>query len=467
MHDVLKSWAVPKGPPYELDQARLAMPTEDHPMDYLEFEGIIPKGQYGGGTVMVWDIGTYELIEGNYYKGYLRIDLDGTKLKGEWTLRRSREEGREVWYLTKTGESTATPKREDRSAASGRTMEEIARKPAATWHSNRSTPDPANLPAAHLEFIPPMLAKLTAKLPEGPEWTYEIKLDGYRAIALKKGKSGVLFSRLGNKMNGRFPSPLDGLAKLPEGTMLDGEVVALDKEGRPSFHSLQQARGDTGHLFYYAFDILSFQSKDTRNVPLSDRRLLLTQALDGLTDPIRISAPIEANVRDLLKAARDQGLEGIIAKRLNSPYEPGDRSGAWVKCKTAPGQEMIIGGYLPGKDGFESLLVGYRTVPNGPLLFIGKVRNGFTPAIRQEVAAHFPRLETDVCPFSNLPEPKNARRGEALTAEAMKRYHWLKPGLVAQIAFTEWTEGNHLRHSRFEGLRDDKSAAEVVREIPV
>ncbi|MBV8820976.1 MAG: hypothetical protein JO022_21635, partial [Acidobacteriaceae bacterium] len=419
MHDVLKSWAVPKGPPYTLDEKRLAMPTEDHPLDYLEFEGIIPKGQYGGGTVMVWDIGTYELVEGNYYKGFLKIYLDGKKLKGEWTLLRSREKDREVWFLSKTGRPmrALSKKREDASALSGRSMQEIAAKPSATWQSNRET---EHLPDAKLEFVEPMLAKLTSDLPEGEGWMYEIKLDGYRTLVMKEDQKVTLFSRRGNILNGRFPAIAEAFGPLADHTVLDGEVIAMDEEGRPSFNLLQNARGPDLQLFFYAFDVLALQGKDTRALPLQERRRLLEEsALAGLSDPVRLSASFDTDPAALVGAARQQGLEGLIAKRIDSRYESGERSGAWLKYKTNQGQELVIGGYLPGKQVFESLLVGYHVKPGGDLIFIAKIRNGFTPSLRREVAERFHGLETSECPFANLPEPKSARRGEALTKEVM------------------------------------------------
>ncbi len=469
MHDVLKSWAVPKGVPLKLDERRLAMPTEDHPMDYLEFEGVIPKGQYGGGTVMVWDIGTYELIEGNYFKGYLKFYLDGAKLKGEWTLSRKREKDqeRDVWFLAKSEKPmrALSIKRENTSAVSGKTMEQIAADPEATWHSNRDQPDLSKLPKAKLEFVEPMLAKPSSTLPDEAGWSYEIKLDGYRALAIREAKRTQLLSRRGNDLEDRFPALIAPLKALPAGTIVDGEVVALDAKGRPAFNILQHARGSDVPVFYYLFDLLAYQNKDVRKLPFTERRELLEQhVMPSLHDPIRLSNRFDAKPADMLAAAREQGLEGVIGKRTDSLYEASERSGAWLKCKTNQGQELVIGGYMPGPHAFDSLLVGYYKKP-GELIFIAKIRNGFTPALRREVATHFEGLETNVCPFANLPERKSARRGEALTAEVMKKCRWLKPELVAQIEYTDWTDADHLRHSRFAGLRDDKPASEVVREV--
>lgn len=496
----LKSWAVPKGPPYTTDTKRLAMATEDHPLEYLEFEGTIPKGQYGGGTVMVWDIGTYEIMEGNYYRGYLHIYLRGKKLNGEWSLIRSREEGQNnKWYLAKvhSGMRPVSQKQDDKSAVSGRTMQQIANSADRQWESNRKSSqfaarsaglqpgtspnadsagrgrrysaaapetelDLSSLPTAKLEFIEPMLAEPVSTPPEGP-WVYEIKLDGYRAMVVKNKTHLTLFSRRGHTLNRRFPAIANAFGRLSSGTILDGEIVALDEQGRPQFNALQNAR-DGQAVYFYAFDLLAYQGKDLLSMRLSDRRQLLEQALRGLEDPVRLSPIFDFPAREVARAARDQGLEGIVAKRVDSLYEPGLRTGNWVKYKTQKGQELVVGGYLPGSQVFDSLLVGYYE--NSRLMFLAKVRNGFTPSMRLEIAKKFERLEARKCPFANLPEPKSARRGKALTKEVMRECRWLEPKLVAQVEFTDWTAGNHLRHARFVALRDDKDAREVRRETP-
>ncbi len=475
MHGVLKSWAVPKGVSYAPGVKRLAMQTEDHPLEYLDFEGVIPEGQYGGGTVMVWDIGTYELVEGNVFKGFVRIFLNGRKLKGEWTLRKA---GERNWFLQKSGEpmKPLAPKKENTSALSGRTMEQIAAAPAAVWHSDRAErpqrtraireePNLDALPDARLEFIPPMQPKLVAELPEGDEWQYEIKLDGYRALAVRTRDRVLLYSRRNNTLNDRFPAIAEALSPLSEGAMLDGEIVALDESGRPVFNLLQTWRTSRAPLLYYAFDALAYKGRDLTKLPLRERRSVLEHsALRGLSDPVRLSAALTGKPKELVAAAREQGIEGFVAKRLDSIYEAGKRTGAWAKVKVNKGQELVIGGYLPGKHGFDALLVGYYD--KGRLKFIAKIRNGFTPLLRQQVAERFQGLETKTVPFANLPEPKGARRGMALTAEAMKQCVWLEPKLVAQIEYTDWTKADHLRHARFAGLRDDKDAREVVKEEP-
>ena len=254
-----------------------------------------------------------------------------------------------------------------------------------------------------------------------------------------------------------------GFREVTQRNILDGEVVALDEQGRPQFSALQKARAQQP-LYFYAFDLLAYEGKDLRKLPISVRRRLLEDALAGLSDPIRMSPTFEHSAAEIVRAAREQGLEGVVAKRSDSVYEPGLRSGAWVKYKTAQGQEVVIGGYLPGRYVFDALLVGYYD--GSPLLFLGKLKDGFTPASRLEVARKFEGLATDKCPFSNLPERKNAGRAKPLTTQAMKECRWLKPILVAQVEFAEWTAVNHLRHSRFVGLRDDKRAEDVRKEVP-
>lgn len=468
MHGVLKSWAVPKGIPAELGVRRLASATEDHPIDYLEFEGVIPAGQYGGGTVMLWDIGTYEVIEGNYWKGNLHISLKGKKLKGEWSLRRDRAKGDAAWVLENVGESAkpVSPAQDDASAVTGRTMAEIAESRDATWHSNRtSVPnlELEKLPVSDMKFVEPMLAKPVSELPEGSNWRYEIKWDGYRALSINDGRRAALLSRRNNSLESNYPSIAAGLSTLENGCILDGEIVALDVDGKPSFNLLQHHKENAQALVYYVFDVLAFRGRDVRQLKLSERRGVLEEILQTPRDPVRLSPILDAMPGDLVAAVKAQGLEGIIAKRMDSPYEAGNRSGAWVKFRVNKGQELVIGGYRLGSDSFDNLAVGYYD-ERDRLIFIAKIKNGFTPALKREIFGHLRELETKTCPFDNLPEPRTARRGEALTAEAMKNYRWVKPKLVAEVEFTDWTAADHLRHSRFVALRDDKDPKDVRRE---
>ncbi len=466
MHGALKSWAVPKGVPYALDERRLAMATEDHPLAYIDFEGVIPKGQYGGGTVMVWDIGTYELMEGNYYKGFMRIFLEGKKLNGEWELRR--ESGGKDWRLIKTAAAhrRVGKRRENTSALTGRTMEQIATDKDAQWHSNRTEVPGLNLdelPESAMGFVEPMYCKLASQLPEGPLWQYEVKLDGYRALAIHDKNKVKLLSRRNNALNSDYPSIVAGIQELESGIILDGEIVVVDEVGRPVFNLLQHYKPGSGALLYYVFDVLAYRRRDTRGLPLEQRRLLLDAVLANASpEPIRLSAALEASREDLIAAIQQQGLEGIVAKRRDGRYEDGERSGNWVKYKTNQAQELVVGGYRPGGNHFDNLAIGYYEKER--LILHRQIEERvYTRSEGRNLPAATEAWKQK-CPFANLPEPKNARRGEALTAAAMKNYRWIKPKLVVQVEFTDWTSTNHLRHSRFAGIREDKDPREVRKE---
>lgn len=324
--------------------------------------------------------------------------------------------------------------------------------------------DLQQLPKARLDFVKPMLAKSVDELPAGKQWIYELKLDGYRALVMKKRRAVTIFSRRGNNLNRPFAPIVGAFSFLPDNIIIDGELVVLDEEGMPSFSALQHSQFTSESLHFYVFDLLAYEGRDLRKLPLAERRVLLEDhALQDMRDPVRLSQTFDVTPKQLIAVATQAGLEGVIGKRADSRYESGERSGAWVKYKTNKGQELVIGGYKPGPNGFDYLLVGYYE--GNDLIFIAKVRNGFTPSSRRDVAKHFVRLKTSQCPFANLPERTSARRGEAVTAEVMKTIQWLRPKLVAQFEFTEWTKGNHLRHARFVALRDDKNAAEVVKEV--
>jgi bifunctional non-homologous end joining protein LigD len=475
MGGTLKSWAVPKGPPYDLNERRLAMATEDHPMEYAKFEGIIPKGEYGGGTVMVWDIGTYELVDGNYWKGKLHIAVNGKKLKGEWIFVKGHEEnGKEnTWYLIKTGAGIDRPseRKENSSALTGRTLEQIAKAEDAVWHSNRNghkqsskprrpSMDLESLPKARVSFLEPMIARSVSELPtDNKEWLYEIKLDGYRCLLGKTSKKVTLWSRRENTFTKQFPLIARAGNGLEPDTLIDGEIVAIDDDGRVSFNLLQHHRSKAQAIQFFAFDLLIYRGRSLSGVALETRRELLMEALSTVGDPIRLSEAFETAPADLVRAAKEHSLEGIIAKRKDSLYEPGKRSGAWLKYRINRGQEFVIGGYTPDHP-FDALIVGYYE--GEKLYYVGKVRNGFVPQVRREVHRKFKGLEIDTCPFVNLPEKK--RTIWALTKEEMKNCQWLRPELVAQIEFAEWTPDAHLRHSTFVGLREDKDPWAVARE---
>jgi bifunctional non-homologous end joining protein LigD len=475
MGGTLKSWAVPKGPPYELKERRLAMGTEDHPVEYAQFEGIIPVGEYGGGTVMVWDTGSYDVIDGNYWSGKLHLFLHGKKLTGEWVLVKGEDRnGKDnVWYLIKAGSAMKRPseKEEDSSALTSRSMEQIAEAEDAVWHSNRNdgakkfhlqstaSRGLVSLPELRVKFIEPMLSEEVDELPDDPDaWTYEIKLDGYRCLAVRDESGVKLYSRKRNVLNSRFPTIVKTLERIEPGTILDGEVVALDDAGRPSFNLLQNFRFTAKQIHFYAFDILAWNNKNLMSLALEKRRELLASQLEDISDPVRISEDFQGAPQEIVAAAKELSLEGIIAKRKGSIYQPGKRTRAWVKYKINKAQPFVIGGYTRDNP-FDALLVGYYD--GDALLYTAKVRNGFVPRVRREVARKIAGLETDTCPFDNLPEKR--RTQWALTREEMKHCIWLKPTLIAQVEFVEWTPDGHLRAPKFIALRDDKRPDEIIR----
>ncbi|MDQ6860942.1 MAG: non-homologous end-joining DNA ligase [Verrucomicrobiota bacterium] len=473
MQGVLRSWAVPKGPPTELRKSRLAMHVEDHPLDYGTFEGTIPPGNYGAGTVMLWDEGVYQDITGNdaaaFHAGKMHIVMQGQKLKGEWILvKDKREPESNRWLLIKAGESMKpfTPKLDDKSATTGRTMAQIAKDNDAQWQSNRPPTTtkraPKASPAQKPRFVEPMKCKPVTELPNESNWTFEIKFDGYRCIAVKEGEDVRLFSRNENLLNDRFPNVVAALRELPGEFAIDGEIVALDEQGRPSFQLLQNNLTRPLDVFFYAFDLLNRDGQELLLERIERRRELLDNLLGKVGDPLRRSPLLEAPAHQVLDAVRKLGLEGVVGKRGGSIYEPGERSGAWIKQRTNAEQDFVIGGYKPGTRGFDSLLVGvYR---GNELIFVARAKNGFVPRLREEIFAKFKGLEAKEWPFANLPEKKGARRGDALTAEKMKECRWLKPKLVCRVSFVEWTDAGNLRHANFVAMRDDADPRDVVRE---
>ena len=308
-----------------------------------------------------------------------------------------------------------------------------------------------------------MLLVRTESLPAGEQWLYELKLDGYRAIAFKRNGEVSLRSRNDNDFNGRYPAVVKALGHLPDNTVVDGEIVAFDEEGRPSFSALQNYGSAAAPVVYYAFDVLVLSGRDVRREPLRKRRELLeTRVLPKLREPVRYSAPLEAELPVLIESVKAHGFEGLVAKRRNSPYEPGLRSGAWMKMRVNRGQEFVIGGYTRGTKTFDALIFGYYE--GDRLIYVARTRNGFTPAARARLFKTFTALEIHECPFVNLPEAKSGRWGQGLTKAKMADCQWLKPVLVGQFEFLEWTGDNHLRHSTFVGLREDKAAKSVSRE---
>ena len=308
-----------------------------------------------------------------------------------------------------------------------------------------------------------MLLLRTEKLAEGDGWLYELKLDGFRAVAFKSNGKVFIKSRNDKDFNSRFPSIVKALAALPDETIIDGEIVALDGGGKPSFNALQNYSSSKTPLLYYAFDVMMLSGKNVMDEPLTRRRELLEQKiLAKLAEPVRYSPELNAGLSDLIDSVKEQGFEGLVAKRRDSKYEPGQRSGAWAKMRVNLGQEFVIGGYTVGGRTFDALIFGYYEDRN--LIYVARTRNGFTPSTRESLLKQMCKLEIKTCPFRNLPEPRGGRWGQGLTAEKMKNCVWVKPELVGQFEFAEWTPDNHLRHSRFVGIRDDKRPTEVRRE---
>jgi len=476
MGGTLKSWAVPKGMPYARGEKHLAVQVEDHPVAYAEFEGTIPKGQYGGGTVMVWDQGTYEPLSSSPDKeletGKLHFILHGEKLEGEWYLVRLRD-GENQWLLIKGGQDMKpiSKRLDDLSALSGKTMQVLSRGDRI-WHSqqtssrtDRTKPKKTVRAAALPPFFQPMEAQLVVAPPEG-DWVYELKFDGWRALALKGGSQIRLLSRNQKDFGAKFPVIMESLAALDaQDCVLDGEIVALDAEGRSSFQLLQAY--DIGEaqppLFFYAFDLLQLDGQDLKALPLIQRKSKLEKLLKNLNGVIRYSASLSNDAEPLLDKVRQLGLGGLIGKRGDSTYDPGGRNGSWVKLKLFLEQEFIVGGYTESEGThFGSIIVGFYE--DNQLIFAGKVLSGFNSRLLRKLHARFKKIARDSCPFANLPVSGASRGGQSLTAAEMKRCHWLEPQIVCQVKFSEWTRDNRLHQPLFLGLREDKDAVEVVRE---
>ncbi len=520
MEGVLKSWALPKGLPWKRGEKHLAVEVEDHPIEYEEFEGIIPEGQYGGGTVMVWDRGNYRVYGEQPVKslkeGKLHLVLDGDKAKGEWTLVRIRgRDEKNQWLILKTGDDgkPISKKMEDRSVKTGRTMEQIAEARDAEWESGREADESptsqfksriraaikkkekgkvvgqahrvatatwdnrsdhaelesiSNLPSAKARFIEPMKAKLVEKPPAAGDWIYELKFDGIRLIIIKKDEKVSLRSRNKNELAERFPEIVEAIQTLPaRECVVDGEVVALDQEGRSSFQLLQarEMEGRKSPVYFYAFDLLQLDGKSLLSLPLEARKNVLGKLCADTGDPIRYSGAIGGDAGQLLEEVKRRGLEGIIGKRRNSVYEAGRRSGAWIKLKCVSEQEFVIGGYTPPQGSrkyFGAILVGYYE--NKKLVFAGKVGTGFTAKSLARLYKKFQKERRDDCPFVDLPSKQNGQWVQDITPSMMRKMHWVNPVFVCEIKFAEWTRDKKLRAPVFLGLREDKKPTQVVRE---
>ena len=496
MGGVLKSWAIPKGPSLNPADKRLAMMVEDHPWDYKDFEGIIPKGNYGAGTVMVWDEGSYEALGETGTKkaqekellkelraGSLKFRLNGKKLKGEFALVQTKGRGENSWLLIKHRDRYAREEPvidKDKSVLSKKTLEQIARNPKAKeWVSDKaakrsrigkgrgaSAAAPAEgRKAAMPKDIAPMLATLVDKPFDEKGWEYEIKWDGYRALAyLKKGK--VELRSRNNKSFEKYYPVYEALEQWPHSAVLDGEIVVPDEKGHSNFNALQNWRSEAdGQLIYYVFDLLWLEGKDLTGLPLSQRRALLERIVpaEGL---VRFSKSFEVSGTQFYAAAQKMGLEGIMAKKTESLYAPGVRTREWLKIKTVMRQEVVIGGYTRNEGTsklFSSLLVG--VYEKGKLVYTGKIGTGFTEKGQKEMMKQFKPLQQKQSPFMVIPDVNKPSRFRPDPPNAKAK--WLKPTLVCEVAFREMTEDGVMRHPAFEGMREDKDAKEVVRETAV
>jgi bifunctional non-homologous end joining protein LigD len=500
---VLKSWAVPKGPSLDPAKKALAVHVEDHPLEYGSFEGVIPQGEYGGGTVMLWDRGTWE-PEGDaaesYQRGKLVFELNGERLKGRWALIRmggkAGQDGKN-WLLKKVADHESRKDSDDNilagmttSVATGRTMDQIAtnanppKKPAAKARraqKSSTSPrpdrrlqkprgshsfDPSNAKGARRSAMPkkiaPELPTLVEVIPQDSEWIYELKLDGYRVIGFVRDGKATLYTRRGLDWTHRFPAVAGALEKLGnDDVIVDGEVVVLRSDGTSDFQALQNVmrHGDADAMVYFVFDLLYCRGHDLRNVALSERKRLLSQLLGQRKHSavIRYSDHISGEGEQVFSIACRHGLEGIVAKRTDSHYVEG-RTADWVKVKCKKRQEFVIGGWTKpggGRDSLGALLVGYYR-DESELVYAGRVGTGFTQQSLRDLHQMLEPLEQKRSPFRKPPAGVAARG----------TIHWVKPKLVAELEFAAWTDDGILRHASFQGIREDKAPAEITRELP-
>ena len=459
---VLKSWAVPKGPSLVPGEKRLAVHVEDHPVEYGRFEGVIPEGQYGAGRVKIWDRGVWtpngDPREG-LARGKLSFELRGKKLHGGWALvrmhGRAGRNGKENWLLIK--ERNGAKERNAIAAESVHSVKERNGNGSEAEGVNSNGTDRAGK-ASLPDFVPPQLATLVQATPQGDQWLHEIKLDGYRVLArIERGRARLL-TRSGQDWTARFPGVAAAAERLrAKGALLDGEVVILDAHGISHFQSLQEAlsQGRTQDLVYFVFDLLHLDGRDLRSLPLSARKALLARLLHGSGKTIRYSEHVEGQGDSFYDKACSMGLEGIISKQKDAPYRSG-RGTAWVKVKCVASQEFVIVGFTEPKGtraGFGALLLGVYD-KDGALTYVGRVGTGFDTRSLKALHEKLQGLERERFPLRSLP------------SGSTRDVHWVEPKLVADVAFTEWTRDGILRHPTFHGLREDKPAREVVRELP-
>ena len=503
---VLLSWAVPKGPSFDPADKRLAVHVEDHPVEYGSFEGTIPKGHYGGGTVMLWDQGLWIPhgdARASLKKGHLKFDLEGKKLKGTWALIKTRGNkygGKgEPWLLikdkdaySKRGVSARIVDSDPDSVVSGRSMDEIEAAADREWHSNRSVT--ANLNAAEnvkkkvvsrkagaairpfvdlhniagakrgsiAKKLKPMLATLVKDAPQGDDWVHEVKYDGYRMVTRLNNGTVHMYTRNGNDWTSKFSDIARQVGRLSaRSAWIDGEVCAVDADGRPDFQSLQNAISGEARpqLMYFVFDLIYLNGYDLTNARLADRKQLLQRLLEESDTELRYSPDVQGSGSSVFRKICPSGYEGIVSKRADSTYAIAARTKNWVKVKCSMRQEMVIGGFSDpqgSRKGFGALLLGYYS--NNDLQYAGKVGTGFNDKTLAVLLRKLKPLEQNTPPFVNPPGGVVA-----------KGTHWVKPKLVGEIQFTEWSDSGALRHPSFMGLRDDKKATEVVREkaLPV
>ncbi len=505
MGGVLKSWAVPKGPSLDPTVRRLAMEVEDHPYDYRNFEGIIPEGNYGAGTVIVWDEGTYTPIENirgkkdqekyllkQLKEGSLKFVLHGKKLRGEFALVKTKGMGENSWLLIKHRDKYASDKditEKDKSVQSGKSIDKVAATSKNTWKSNKpavkksppkaiskksvpvkkkKNPDLSDAPETPFpKTISPMLATLVDKPFDREGWLYEIKWDGYRAISLCNRNEVNIISRNNKSFDDKFYPVHEALKRWGIYGVVDGEIAVLNEKGISDFGSLQNWRSEAdGELIYYVFDLLWLDGHDLTELPLTRRRELLQQNLPAETDVIRMSENFDVPAAEFLEAAHKMGLEGIIAKKADSTYQVGERTRDWLKIKANKRQEVVIGGFTQNEGSsktFSALLAGVYA--KGVLEYIGKIGTGFSNKTQKELMEKFRPLITKKIPFSYEPDVSKPSRFRPNPPNATAT--WLDPKLVCEVSYAEITSDGLMRHPSFEGLREDKNAKDVMKETPI